>query len=100
LANILAQMNPYSLSKYPSDVLLELAQKAKKLRKSKKMSQVDLSKRANLSLGSLKRFEQTGQISLESLLKISFILGRLEEFELLFKRNEMEEIEKLFKEDI
>jgi transcriptional regulator with XRE-family HTH domain len=93
-------MNPYSLSKYPSDVLLELAQKAKKLRKSKKMSQVDLSKRANLSLGSLKRFEQTGQISLESLLKISFILGRLEEFELLFKRNEMEEIEKLFKEDI
>jgi transcriptional regulator with XRE-family HTH domain len=93
-------MNPYSLNKYPSDVLLELAQKAKKLRKSKKMSQADLSKRANLSLGSLKRFEQTGQISLESLLKISFILGRLEEFDLLFKRNEMEEIEKLFKEDI
>jgi transcriptional regulator with XRE-family HTH domain len=93
-------MNPYSLNKYPSDVLIELAQKAKKLRKSKKMSQADLSKRANLSLGSLKRFEQTGQISLESLLKISFILGRLEEFDLLFKRNEMEEIEKLFKEDI
>ena len=93
-------MNPYSLSKYPSDVLLELAQKAKKLRKGKKMSQADLSKRANLSLGSLKRFEQTGQISLESLLKISFILGRLEEFDLLFKQNEMEEIEKLFKEDI
>lgn len=92
-------MNPYSLCKYPSDVLLELAQKAKKLRKSKKMSQVDLSKRANLSLGSLKRFEQTGQISLESLLKIAFILGRLEEFDLLFKRNEMEEIEKLFRED-
>ena len=93
-------MNPYSLSKYPSDMLLELAQKAKKLRKGKKMSQADLSKRANLSLGSLKRFEQTGQISLESLLKISFILGRLEEFDLLFKRDEMEEIEKLFKEDI
>jgi transcriptional regulator with XRE-family HTH domain len=93
-------MNPYSLSKYPSDMLLELAQKAKKLRKSKKMSQADLSKRANLSLGSLKRFEQTGQISLESLLKISFILGRLEEFDLLFKWDEMEEIEKLFKEDI
>jgi len=81
-------------------VLLELAQKAKKLRKGKKMSQADLAKRANLSLGSLKRFEQTGQISLESLLKISFILGRLEEFDSLFKRNEMEEIEKLFKEDI
>ncbi len=93
-------MNPYSLNKYPSDVLIELAQKAKKLRKSKKMSQADLSKRANLSLGSLKRFEQTGQISLESLLKISFILGRLEEFDLLFKWDEMEEIEKLFKEDI
>ena len=99
MANILALRNPYSLSKYPSDVLIELAQIAKNLRKSKKMSQVDLSKRANLSLGSLKRFEQTGQISLESLLKISFILGRLEEFDLLFKRNEMEEIEKLFKED-
>lgn len=63
------------------------------------MSQADLSKRANLSLGSLKRFEQTDQVSLESLLKIAFILGHLEDFDLLFQWNEMEEIEKLFKED-
>ncbi len=48
-------------------------------------------------LGSLKRFESTGQISLESLLKLAELLHRLPDFEILLKPVEnLESIEKLF----
>ena len=38
-------------------------------------------KSGGVSLGSIKRFETTGQISLESLLKIAFILDCLDDFQ-------------------
>ncbi len=59
----------------------ELKTKFKTRRKSLKLSQKELSKKADVSLGSLKRFEQIGLISLESLLKISFVLGCLGDFD-------------------
>jgi len=34
-----------------------------------------------VSLGSLKRFEQSGEVSLRSLLRIAFVLECLEDFE-------------------
>jgi hypothetical protein len=50
-----------------------------------------------VSLGSLKRFESTGQVSLESLLKLAEILDRLEDFEWVLKPGEdLDRIEKLF----
>jgi len=91
-------MNPYSIEKTPSDVLEVLAQKVKLLRKERKMSQAELARRSKVSLGSYKRFETTGHISLDSLLRIAFILGRLEEFEGLFKANEYKKLEALFLE--
>jgi hypothetical protein len=39
-------------------------------------------------LGSLKRFEQTGQISFESLLKIALVLDCLKDFENICKVKE------------
>ena len=90
-------MSKYSTLKLPSDILLETAEKAKALRKRKKISQAELAERAAVSLGSLRRFEQTGQISYESLLKISLILGQLEDFEQVLKVPEdMDRIERLF----
>lgn len=92
-------MSKYSTLKLPSDILLETAEKAKALRKRKKISQAELAERAAVSLGSLRRFEQTGQISYESLLKISLILGQLEDFEQVLKVPEdMDRIERLFEE--
>ena len=38
-----------------------------------------LARRSGVSEGSLKRFEQTGKISMESFLKLIFALGRLDE---------------------
>ncbi|NBW29811.1 MAG: XRE family transcriptional regulator [Flavobacteriales bacterium] len=97
MANILTNMNPFSIDKNPTDILKELAQRTKTLRKEHKMSQSELAQRANVSLGSYKRFETSGHISLDSLLKIAFILGKLNDFETVFQSNKNKDLEKLFK---
>ena len=90
-------MNKYSIDKLPGDVRLDLAHKHKKLRKQKGLSQSDLAERSGVSLGSLKRFETKGQVSLESLLKLVFILGRLSDFENVLKPNQdLKHVEELF----
>ena len=86
-------MLSFSIDKNPFQIRLELAQKVKFLRKQKKYSQQELAQRSNVSLGSYKRFERSGQISLEALLRIAFILDRLEEFDKLLIPNHLIEIE-------
>jgi len=90
-------MNLYSIEKTPQQVLIDLAEKSRKLRKEKKMTQEELASRCTVSLGSIKRFERSGQVALASLLKIAFVLDRLNEFESLFLTSDKTEIEKLFK---
>ena len=91
-------MGKYSLKKLPSDIMHEVALKHRSLRKSKKLSQSELAERSGVSLGSIKRFEQTGQISFGSLLKLAHILSRLNDFDSLFVKNESEIPENLFSE--
>ena len=87
----------FGLSKKPSDSLREIAQRHKVLRKQAGFSQSELAKRSGVSLGSLKRFETTGQISLESLLLLADVLNRLDDFDAVLKPIEnLEAIEKLF----
>ena len=43
--------------------------------------QTECATRSGVSLGSLKRFESSGQISLESLLKLAFVLECLGDFD-------------------
>jgi transcriptional regulator with XRE-family HTH domain len=54
----------------------------------KKIPQAALAEKSGVSLGSLKRFEQTGQISLESLLILSHFFDRLTDFDTVFKSDE------------
>jgi transcriptional regulator with XRE-family HTH domain len=90
-------MAKFGVEKKPFDVLKELAEKHKVLRKQAGLSQSELAKRSGVSLGSIKRFELTGQISLESLLKSIQILNRLTDFELILNSNEnLKNIDKLF----
>ncbi len=70
----------------PSDVAKELAQKLKRIRKRKKITQHQLADRSNVSYASLCRFEQTGLISLEAFIKLSMELGVLDEIRELFTR--------------
>ena len=90
-------MLKFGVEKKPYDILKELALKHKILRKQSRLTQSEIAKRSGVSLGSVKRFELTGQISLESLLKLALVLNRLKDFELILKPNEnLKEIEKLF----
>ncbi|WP_353481252.1 helix-turn-helix transcriptional regulator [Haliscomenobacter sp.] len=75
----------------------EIAKRHKVLRKQAGFSQSELAKRSGVSLGSLKRFETSGQISLESLLLLADVLNRLDDFDAVLKPIEnLQAIEKLF----
>lgn len=90
-------MENYSISKVPSQIQMELAKKCRDLRKYKKLSQKELATKSGVSLGSLKRFEQTGQISLEAMLQLAHLFDRLEDFDLVFKLDDdLEKVRKLF----
>lgn len=87
----------YSINPTPHEIAKELAKRHKSLRKQLKLSQSEIAERSGVSLGSLKRFENTGQISLESLLKLAHLLNRLEDFKTVFQSKEdMGNIEGLF----
>ena len=61
-----------------------IAKQARARRLSLNLSQKTLSERAGVSYSTLKKFEQTGKISLESLLKIALVLDELDYFDTLF----------------
>ncbi|MDP2194161.1 MAG: helix-turn-helix transcriptional regulator [Alphaproteobacteria bacterium] len=68
----------------PAEMLKRVASRARDLRLDLNLSQQTLSEKSGVSYGSLKKFEQTGKISLESLLKLSVILGCMDDFDALF----------------
>lgn len=70
--------------KLPQEIQLELASRAKSLRKEEGLSQEQLAEKSGVSFGSVKRFERTGKISLDSLLKIAFVLNATDAFDQLF----------------
>ena len=64
----------------PLEVMEHLKINFRKRRKALGYTQEELAIRSGVSLGTLKRFERTGYISLESLLKLAFVLECLNEF--------------------
>lgn len=64
--------------------MVEIAVRERKLRKQHGLSQAELASASGVSLGSLRRFEHSGLISLESLLKLAFALDAMGEFDGLF----------------
>ena len=76
----------------------DIAQKIVRLRKRKKITQKQLAVRSGVSLGSLKRFEQSGEISLQSLTKIAIALDVENELEDLFNNVPFASIEEVISE--
>ena len=64
----------------PSEMMERLKTNFRQRRKALGYTQPELATRSGVSLGSLKRFETSGQISLESLLKLALVLECLGEF--------------------
>ena len=87
----------YGLNKKPADWMQEIAKRHKMLRKQAGFTQSELARRSGVSLGSLKRFETSGQISIQSLFLLIDVLGRLDDFDTILKPIEnIKEIERLF----
>lgn len=79
----------------PNEMALNLAKQAQAKRLYFNFSQKTLSERSGVSFGVLKKFELTGKISAESLLKIALALDALEEFGYLFKPKSPENLRSL-----
>ncbi len=79
-------------------VLRDVAKREKKRRKSMKITQKDMAERTGMSLGSIKRFEQTGEISFHSLLKIAFVLDCLDDFDQMFAQKYYRSAEEVLRE--
>ncbi|MBP3232090.1 helix-turn-helix transcriptional regulator [Anaerovibrio sp.] len=75
-----------------------LAGRMAKLRKRRKLSQQALAMKSGVSFGSVKRFEQTGEISLQSLTKIAIALEVEGELESLFSQVLYESLEEILNE--
>ena len=61
--------------KTPGEMLSDIRSFIKEGRLSFNLTQEQLADRANVSLAVLRKFERTGKISLESFVKLAFVLG-------------------------
>lgn len=78
-------MATYSLHT-PERIAASLAARLRELRLARGWRQVTLAERSGVSLASLRRFERSGKVSLQNLLKLVFALGRLDDFDALLRR--------------
>jgi len=67
-----------------------LKDKFKERRLSLDLTQEGLATKSGVSLGSLKRFESSGQIALESLLKLALVLECLDDFNMIADKKELQ----------
>ncbi len=68
----------------PEEIDLAIAGRLRDIRKRKALTQQMLSEKSNVSFGSIKRFETTGQISLISLTKLAVALDCVSDLKQLF----------------
>ena len=76
----------------PGEIAGHIAKSVQEKRLSLNYSQMTLSERSGVSFGVIKKFENTGKISLESLLKLALALECLEDFKNLFKETDRGQI--------
>ena len=73
----------------PSDVMQRTAQRAKALRLEQNITQQELADKVGIAVGTVKRFEKTGEIQFNHLLRIALVLGKLEDFSNIFAVNDV-----------
>lgn len=87
---ILNAFNPAALAK-------GIAERMRERRLELNLTQQGLAEKAGVSLGSLKRFENSNEVSLKHLLMIAVVLDATEEFETLFSRQQYQSIEEVMR---
>ena len=91
----MSMIDVFNLQKTPRQHVESVASRAAKRRKELGLTQAELAKRASVSLGSLRRFEQTGQVSFESLVRICIALGCEDDLDSLFARRAYRSIQEV-----
>lgn len=80
------------------EICLEVAKNERNIRRRLKISQQELSRISGVSLGSIKRFESTGNISLISLTKIAMALDSSDGIKALFTNIPYKSIQEVINE--
>lgn len=82
----------------PEELDQKLAQRVRKIRKRRSITQEKLASISGVSYGSIKRFETTGQISLLSLTEIAIALDLADELRNIFTQVPYKDIQEVINE--
>ena len=82
----------------PEELDQKLAQRVRKIRNRRSITQEKLASISGVSYGSIKRFETTGQISLLSLTKIAIALDLADELRNIFTQVPYKDIQEVINE--
>lgn len=85
----------FALMMTPYEIMRHIAKRAREKRLSLNLSQEGLAKQSGVSYSVLKKFEHSGKISLESLLKLAMALESLAAFNDLFEPKSLIEFSSL-----
>jgi transcriptional regulator with XRE-family HTH domain len=86
----------YTVGLTPKNAQEKITEQIKTLRKAEGFTQAELAKRAQCSLGSYKRFESTGLIAFDALLRIAFVLKCLDSMITIFEVKPEPDFKKMF----
>lgn len=79
----------------PASILKGIALRLRERRLELNLTQKGLASKAGVSLGTLKRFENSYEISLKHLIMIALVLDATEEFEQLFSKRQFESLDEV-----
>ena len=79
----------------PGDISRGLAERARRRRLDENLTQPGLAARAGVTAASLRRFERTGAVSVENLIRIALALGAADEFSRLFPPRETRSLDEI-----
>ncbi len=82
----------------PAQAAQSIAKREQAARKQRGLTQQQLSDRSGVPLGTLRRFEQTGQISFDALIRLARALGCEADFDLLFTKPAYRSIQEVINE--
>ena len=91
-------MGTIYIQETPEELDQKLAQRVRKIRKRRSITQEKLASISGVSYGSIKRFETTGQISLLSLTKIAIALDLADELRNIFTQVPYKDIQEVINE--
>ncbi len=79
----------------PASILKGIAIRLRERRLELNLTQKGLASKAGVSLGTLKRFENSYEISLKHLIMIALVLDSTEDFEQLFTKRQFESLDEV-----